>query len=217
MYLSLEPYVRRHWPQTLISWSRILMGRIRDPLVGRDLLLGVILGVVWLLIFEVRYLLLMRMGAPPDTQSADYLSGTRLALGAWLRHVPGSIQGTLLFFFLLFVLRVLLRKEWLAGVVFVSFWTTLKVLGSNHIVLDVIVWVLLYTVAVIVVFRIGFVALAVGIFCTDLLSSIPLTLDFSLWYAGNALFPLLSVIALALWGFYTAMAGKKLWNADAFH
>ena len=52
LYLSLEPYVRRHWPQALVSWSRVVMGRLRDPLVGRDVLFGVILGVVWILIFR---------------------------------------------------------------------------------------------------------------------------------------------------------------------
>ena len=52
LYLSLEPYVRRHWPQTLISWSRLLSGRLRDPLVGRDLLSGVLLGLVWSLLLE---------------------------------------------------------------------------------------------------------------------------------------------------------------------
>jgi hypothetical protein len=217
LYLSLEPYVRRHWPQTLISWSRLLMGQIRDPLVGRDLLFGVILGVLWLLIFEVDLLLRTRMGAIPQLSSTEYLSGSRLAFGAWLLNIPGSIQGTLLFFFLLFVLRVLLRKEWLAGIVFVAIWATLKTLGSDHVLIDATAWALLYGVAAIVVFRVGLVALAAAIFCTDLLLNVPLTMDFSAWYVGNSLFPLLSVVALAGWGFYSALAGRKLWNADLFN
>ena len=40
LYLALEPYVRRKQPQTLISWSRLLSGKVRDPLVGHDLLVG---------------------------------------------------------------------------------------------------------------------------------------------------------------------------------
>ncbi len=51
LYLGLEPYVRRHWPQALISWTRLSSGRIRDPLVGRDVLFGAVLGVSWCLIF----------------------------------------------------------------------------------------------------------------------------------------------------------------------
>ena len=45
LYLAFEPYVRRHWPQAIVSWSRLTTGRIRDPLVGRDVLWGVILGI----------------------------------------------------------------------------------------------------------------------------------------------------------------------------
>ena len=39
-YLAIEPYARRLWPRMLVSWVRILDGRFRDPLVGRDLLVG---------------------------------------------------------------------------------------------------------------------------------------------------------------------------------
>lgn len=31
LYAALEPYVRRHWPDTLISWSRMLSGKFKDP------------------------------------------------------------------------------------------------------------------------------------------------------------------------------------------
>ena len=54
LYLALEPWVRRRWPQTIISWSRLLSGQFRDPLVGRDILFGVMLGVVWIFIFQLR-------------------------------------------------------------------------------------------------------------------------------------------------------------------
>src|SRR5262249_52615136 len=44
LYLALEPWVRRRWPQTMISWTRLVSGQLRDPLVGRDILFGVMLG-----------------------------------------------------------------------------------------------------------------------------------------------------------------------------
>ena len=44
IYLALEPYVRRRWPQVLIAWSRALTGRIRDPLVGREALVGAVIA-----------------------------------------------------------------------------------------------------------------------------------------------------------------------------
>src|SRR5262249_8698058 len=45
-YTAFEPFVRRLWPETLISWTRLLNGRFRDPRVGRDLILGALLGVL---------------------------------------------------------------------------------------------------------------------------------------------------------------------------
>lgn len=31
LYVALEPYVRRRWPEALVSWSRLLSGRFADP------------------------------------------------------------------------------------------------------------------------------------------------------------------------------------------
>ena len=44
-YIAMEPPVRRLWPQLLVSWSRVLAGRFRDPLVGAHILLGALLGL----------------------------------------------------------------------------------------------------------------------------------------------------------------------------
>src|SRR5262249_19286452 len=46
LYMAFEPYVRRRSPRMLISWSRLLTGRLHDPLVGADLLAGCVLGTV---------------------------------------------------------------------------------------------------------------------------------------------------------------------------
>jgi len=46
LYMALEPYARRMWPKTMISWVRLLNGRFRDSLVGRDILAGSIGGMV---------------------------------------------------------------------------------------------------------------------------------------------------------------------------
>ena len=47
LYVALEPHVRRRWPSSLISWGRLLAGQMRDPVVGRDLLVGILAGVFW--------------------------------------------------------------------------------------------------------------------------------------------------------------------------
>ena len=50
LYVAVEPYVRRFWPDALLGWSRLLSGHIRDPRVGRDLLIGMVFGVALILV-----------------------------------------------------------------------------------------------------------------------------------------------------------------------
>ena len=45
IYIALEPAVRRRRPQMLVSWTRLLSGEWRDPLIGRDVLVGCTIGV----------------------------------------------------------------------------------------------------------------------------------------------------------------------------
>jgi hypothetical protein len=46
LYMAFEPQVRRRSPNALISWSRLLKGRWRDPVVGADLLIGLSISTV---------------------------------------------------------------------------------------------------------------------------------------------------------------------------
>ena len=211
VYLALEPYVRRHWPQGIVSWSRLLMGQFRDPVVGRDALFGVLLGLTWVLIFQLRYIPEMRLGGPPEFYSENFLMNARAALGGWLLHIPLSIQSTLVFFFMLLVFKILLRKEWLAAIAFVALFGLSRVAGSDFPKIEAVAQVLIYGIAAIVVLRFGLVALAVGIFTADELLNAPLTADLSSWYAMNGIFVVLSVVVLAVWSYYTTLGGRSPW------
>jgi hypothetical protein len=47
LYVALEPFVRRRWPHSLISWTRLLAGGLKDSLVGGHILTGAALGVAY--------------------------------------------------------------------------------------------------------------------------------------------------------------------------
>jgi hypothetical protein len=214
LYLALEPWVRRRWPQTIISWSRLLSGQFRDPLVGRDILFGVMLGVLWILIFQIRSIPMMHMGASPGLYSTEYLVGGRLALDQWLRQIPTSIMGTLQFFFLLLGLKVILRKDWLAALAFVGIFALPRGFSSSYPAVDLPAWILIYAIAVLIVFRFGLVPLACAIFTVNMLANVPFSADFSVWYMSTSILALLSVVALAGWGFYQSLGNEMLWRAE---
>ena len=65
LYLAFEPSVRRHWPYALVSWNRLLVGRWRDPLVGRDAMVGAIAGSATLLVVAVKTLAPGWLGGAP--------------------------------------------------------------------------------------------------------------------------------------------------------
>ena len=214
LYLAVEPWVRRHWPTTMISWSRLISGQGRDPLVGRDILFGVVLGVVWILVFQIRFIPMMRMGAAPALFSTEALMGGREALGAWLYQWPQSIQTTLVFFFLLFGLKVLLRKEWIAGIVLVAIFAIPRGLSSTYMAVEIPAQILVYAIAVLIVLRFGFVPLACAVFTINLIANIPFSADLSAWYMPTSILALLSVVALAGWGFYHSLGGEPIWRPE---
>ncbi len=214
LYMAVEPWVRRHWPTTMISWSRLISGQASDPLVGRDILFGVLLGVVWILIFQIRYIPMMRMGAAPSLFSTSALMGGRTALGAWLYQWPQSIQTTLAFFFLLFALKVLLRKEWIAAIVLVAIFALPRGLSSTYMAVEIPAQIIVYSIAVLIVLRFGFVPLACAVFTINLMANVPFSADFSAWYMTTSILALASVVALAGWGFYHSLGGEPLWRAE---
>jgi hypothetical protein len=193
---------------------RVLAGRWRDPLVGRDVLYGAVLGVLFCDIYGIRYHLEALLGAPPANLSTEYLGSARVAFGTWLWHIPNSIASTLLIFLILFLLRVLLRKTWLAAIAFVLLFTALKSVSSPYPALEWPMQAILYAL-VAVTLRFGLVSLLVAICIADQALNIPVTLNPSAWYFTSATVVLATIAALSLWGFHTALAGQWPWKTES--
>ena len=208
VYVALEPFVRRQWPQVLVSSTNVLTGNARDPVVGRDVLFGTLLGVAWALMLLLLDLLSDGGGISSFPGSVQLLSGLRGTLGAALQEVPYAIRNVLLYFFLLFVLRVLLRNQWLAAAAFAVGFALLNALGNDRPWLGALLGFLYFGSGAIAVLRWGLVSFAVGAFVVSLLFDIPVTLDTSVWYFGHTLLLIAAAVGLATWALYTSLAGR---------
>ena len=167
-----------------------------------------------------------RLGVAPPVSASAYLMGGRQALGQFLVQMPTSIFATLQFFFLLLGLKVLVEflfglakvklahSEWIAAALFLVFWVGMRSLGATHPVVDIPELVLIYGVLVVIVLRFGLVPLAIGAFTVDMLVNVPFTADFSAWYMTTSLLALLSVLALAGWGFYHSLGDQRPWKVE---
>jgi hypothetical protein len=216
LYIALEPYVRSKWPQTIVSWSRVLGGKIRDPLVGKDILYGTLMGLAWVLVFYAGHYFDMRLGERPLLPATDILEGTRAAISMWLANIVGAIVGVLMFFFILVFFRALVRNRWVAAALFVLVFAIPKILATNHPLIDSPVWIIIYLIAAFAVVRFGLIVLAMAVFTANILLNLPFTLDFSAWYAPASVCMVLSIVVLAGWGFYAALAGQKLLKEELF-
>ena len=209
-YMALEPWVRRQWPHSIIAWTRLLSGKVRDPRVGTDVLFGVLLGLAWVLIYDGLFWAKIRLGAIPALFATNYLLGVRQALGSSLIQVPGSVLAAFFFFGVLLVLRLVVRNQWLAAAGFVALWTTLKVLTSNHPLIELPAQVLIYGIAAFACVRFGLLTLVAAVFVADIMLNAPISFDFSRWYASTTLFVPIAVAGLTAWSFHAALSGRRL-------
>ncbi|MGK2858339.1 MAG: serine/threonine-protein kinase, partial [Thermoanaerobaculia bacterium] len=89
LYLAIEPYLRRRWPTLLVSWSRLLAGGWRDPLVGQHVLLGVLGGIVVSVLQALPDFLATSGVSPGSFQSA--LTSGRQALAAAIHLATSGV------------------------------------------------------------------------------------------------------------------------------
>jgi serine/threonine-protein kinase len=217
LYFALEPFVRRRDPHTLISWARLIGGKIRDPLVGRDVLIGTAYGVL-LALFESSDNLLLPLfgGLPPEpgTPSMETLLGIRPVLGFVMAYTWIYVLYALGIFFILFLLRFLVRKDWVAALVIV-FLGAVSNTGGDYawvtFLASAVIWLSIY----VVLRRFGVLALVVGLVVQNMLVVFPMTSHLSRWYASGAVTGMVTIVAIALLAFYYALAGQRLFSAES--
>ena len=221
LYVALEPFVRRREPQTLISWTRLLAGNLRDPLVGRDLLIGAVYGVVIFVVEASDNFLLPLFGKLPPIPggvSTESLLGLRHAVAQVLLYVLGQTIDSLGIFFMLFILQRILRSAWIAAIVVAAAGTLLS-LGSNggeYPWISAVFLVVLYLSFLLVLKRFGLLALVVGLVVQQVLLIFPATIHLSRWYAAPSLVGMTAIAALTIYGFRTALAGQSVFSMKAF-
>ncbi len=201
LYMALEPMVRRRRPDSLISWSRLVSGKFRDPLVGRDILIG-ILTMSWF--FMARTQLPITIG-----------SAIPVHMGALLGVVPVSLAASVsqaLAVAVVFTLTLTaLRRKWLAFLVTTAVIFILNFFqATGRDLLQVSSFGMYSLVTAAVLIRFGLLAGYTAMATAYLLFALPLGLDFNMWYqdAGRACVLLLAV--LAAYAFHSALAGRRV-------
>jgi hypothetical protein len=211
LYLAVEPFVRRRWPDAIISWSRLLSGRFRDPLVGRDLLFGSLLGVVVALVALADFSLPGWLGdtpGRPELVQLLSLGRVRLVVGEVLDEIVHSITAPMLILVLFLLLLVLLKRQWLVVVAMLALIGSLASVFTAHWyqVPFKMVWMAVMLFALL---RLGLVAAVVFEAVVTILTSQPITADLGLWWAGGTIAVLVVLTLTAGYGFLTSLGGRS--------
>jgi serine/threonine-protein kinase len=220
-YIALEPFIRRRWSELMISWSRLLAGDFRDPLVGRDILIGGLLGLCSTAVEYLTMLLHQWSGIarPPHMEgfTPEMLSGIEIVVAHLFFPLSFLVFFTIAISFLLLILLTVLRKKSLAiaalWLIHLIPWLVYGIYGSW---LPLVEGVLVGTLLTIAVARFGLLALYSYFLFAALSFNSVITSDFSSWYAKNTLFAFIVIMSLAIYGFYTSLAGQKIFQGELF-
>jgi hypothetical protein len=209
LYLALEPYVRRSWPETLVSWTRVLGGRWRDAAVGRDLLVGACIGAVLeLLVSLSRTVVLRRLGLPPAVPSSDemdVLLGARYAIGALLLVLVVALTYGLGLILLRVGLRRVLRYEALAAAAFaVLLGLQFALSADGPFLMTLALSVVVSGLPLYYVVRQGVLPTVVALFVAETLGIFPAAASLSHWMAPSMLIGLAVVAAIGIAGYRLA-------------
>lgn len=210
LYMAFEPQLRKRAPASLISWNRILAGRVRDPMVGGHLLVGVGLGVLTFCVVNAFAPLRFVVPSAPKLpwSNGGFLSSCSL----WCAELIPGILGGLGFALILNLISILVRRRWLRVPVFVLVMTLLLAPGYAALSIETLVYVAIGLLIVAIIFaRFGVLATVASVYTRFILQDFPLTTNWSAWYAHAALLGIATVGGLAVYGFVTTLTGRPLW------
>jgi serine/threonine-protein kinase len=218
-YLAIEPYARRLWPQVLVSWVRVLEGRFRDPLVGRDLMLGCGAGAIGALFECLRLWIPARIGgAVAIPQWAQWtfepLRGAVPALVSILGVHTQELLSIVFPLTLLLIFRLLFRRTVPAMIAVSIIGIVLFFPDSGSPTAYLLNQVATLVVFGFVLFRSGILGFATAMNVTSLLTSLPLTPRPAGWYAGATVLSLAFIVAPAAYGFWISQSGRPLFRDD---
>jgi hypothetical protein len=219
LYLTLEPIIRRTWPETLVSWVRLFDGRFKDARVGRDVMAGLVLSLASTLVLIGAQLLWTHLSGQPipygliDTPAVqtDTVMGSRFVVATILRALLVALQGSLTATAILAGATALFKGRRMAALLATAAVMALQVFPFfDPSVPRIFAMVALLALSGFTLLRFGFLALVVFITVSNLLTNIPLVMPGSSWYATATVTGVGAVVLLAAWAFRGMLEGRDV-------
>jgi serine/threonine-protein kinase len=216
LYMALEPAVRSRWPHSIVTWNRVLAGDWLDAQVGAHVLIGAAAGCVLWIAAESSGLLVDPDNPVDSIGSLFGLLGTRQWIGGHANTLTGALQTGLVFFFVIFCLRVVLKKDVLAALVAAALFTLSNgsVFTAPHWQLTLAVYGGLVSILMFCLLRFGLVATMASVFFINSCNNITLGANWRTWYAPYGIATLALLLGIAVFAFWRSLGGRELLGGE---
>ena len=112
LYAGIEPYARRYWPDSLISWTRFSQGRMRNPLVASHILAAILFSAAFSYLYFPAMMSLV--STYPRALSVEAGLSDAGSLRFFVERSNGGNLSALQYLTILVLGRIALRKRWAA-------------------------------------------------------------------------------------------------------
>ena len=210
-YLALEPLLRRLWPTLLVSWTRFMQGRWRDPLIGRDLLIAFTGSGINKLLYGLQFAMADRLapGVMPSADQLPFFAAPRLMFAMYGEFLL-TATWVCLFYLMVFILlvKVICRRTLIAylaciGVVFLLQVTS----GEDQWFLQATTFISV-VMPITILMRWGILA-AVAYFFANLTLGAICSHNVALWYGPTTVISVLFFVLAVGYGARYALAGRS--------
>jgi hypothetical protein len=202
----------------LLGWSRLLTGHLRDARVGRDVLIGLSAGVLWLGIDLARRLLPQVLGYAAMTPRGGELNFAGApcevcnAISTWSILAVRQFVPVFLSLLLFLVLRLLTRRQWpavaIGGIAIFYWWSNFG--SATALWVEMAAEVLVVVLFTTLMIRGGVLPALVAMFLVNVCQGVAMTLDATHWSATTSNMTIALVVALTVYAFVAARAGEPL-------
>jgi serine/threonine-protein kinase len=216
-YIALEPAVRRRWPGILVASTRVMSGQWRDPLVGREVLIGSVAGTFYAVISRLSLALPSWLGRPealPTERAVGYTFASGFSGLNLFDSIGWSVFNTLLFLFLFLLMRIVLRRDWLAAAAVVVFWALPPFAAADNPAISGIGALLIGILLMAVILRVGVLAATTTFTVSNVFLMFPITFQLSAWYSRIGFMALAWATVIAMFGFFVSIQGQKLLDIE---
>lgn len=214
-FLALEPFARRHWPGALVSWTRLLERRFRDPAVGREVLVGVFAGIGMTMsaVLAVEGVRAFSQGAHGPTRlgSVEGINGPLAALSQLLHGWGDAVMYTGFALAVLVAFRNLVQRAWLGNVLWVAALSFLAALTPESAIEALVSACLTLTAFLALLTRLGFLSVVA---CAGTMLWQPLTLQPRDFGFGTGVLNLLLFAAVVVWAYRAAVGAQPVTRSE---